>query len=210
VNIFNGKLNLETVTLVPGATDKWDIIATFLDASGIFYALDTQVTDIIYNDGSIINAGVLRYKIIYINQLTDFSLLHARVEWELPGTEPIEPICGFEAFVGRQILGGVFLPSPTLQSLNESFISYTRNIEGWLLSRHTTINRIYNAPYTGDIDGSNIIFVTTDAFIPGTITIKFNGVEITQNTDYTTDGNCIILAIAPTVNDTLVIDFNKA
>ena len=209
MNPFNGKLELQSVSPVPNELNRWDIVASFTDNLGIFYASDTLIDDIVYNDGSPINMGILRYKVIYIDALTDFSTLYARVEWALPNTDFVDPLGGFETFIGRPSLGIVFLPSITIQTISEGFLQYARNIESWLMAKYSYLNRVINGAFTGDQDGSNVVFNINENILPDTLVVRFNGVTVQKDLEYSIDGNNIILLTAPTTEDTLGFDYNK-
>jgi hypothetical protein len=208
MNIFNGRLELQSV--ITDEPTKWTISASFIDNTGFFYATDILLGDIVYNDGTSLGLGLLRYKVVYIDPLTDYSTLYAQIEWALPTTNDIyEPLCGYETIVGRQLLGGVFLPTPAVQNLSDNFIAYARNIESWLASRFSYSNRVYNAPYIGDKDGVNVFFTPIDRFITDTLSVKINGLEIQRNIDYTVEDSTIVLVLAPVDEETMVLDFNK-
>lgn len=209
-NIFTGKLELTMANVVPGELNQWDIVANFVDSSGMFYASDAVINDIIYIDGTLFNYGMLRYKIVYIDPTTSFDTIYCRVIWELANEEPIEPLCGFESIIGRAILGAVFLPSVSIQQLSESFIRYVSNIEAWLAARYSYANRALNAPYIGVKDGENKVFSLVDPFLLDTLKVKFNGMEQRLNIDFTIEGKDITLVTAPHSDDSLVFDCNRS
>lgn len=209
MNIFNGKLELQAVSLVTDTNNQWDIAATFIDMGGAYFATDAQVGDVMYNDGSMAYLGLLRYKIISIDPASDFSSLYARVEWSLSTEEPAEPLCGFETMLGRPSLGAVFLPAPDIQGLSDGFIQYARNIESWLAAKYSYINRVYDAEVYGAIDGVNDTFTPVEAFIPDTLKVKYNGSEQRKGADYSILGGDIKLNFIPAGDDSLVFDFNK-
>ena len=209
MNIFNGKLDLQAANLVAETDNQWDITAIFVDMSGMYFATDSQVGDILYNDGSAAYLGILRYKVISIDPASDFSTLYARVEWSLSTESPTEPLCGFETMLGRPTLGAVFLPAPAVQGLSDGFIQYARNVESWLAAKYSYINRVYGAEFYGAIDGNNTFFTPVERFIPETLKVKYNGVEQRVDFDYTISGGDIVLNFVPTGSDTLVFDFNK-
>lgn len=212
MNIFNGRLDLQSVTPVPDMPSQWDIVASFVDATGTFFATDTIVGDIIYNDVSSMNMGVSRYAVVSIAEWTDFGTLYARVEWAFPMSDAYpytEPYCGFEAMIGRQLLGTVFLPSYSMQGMTENFIQYARNMEAWLGSRYSYINRVYDAVYVGALDGTNQTFTLVDSFISDTLEVKFCGLSLRKGVDYIVEGQAVILDMIPTMDDNLVIDMNK-
>lgn len=209
MNPFNGKLELQSVSPVSNEPNRWDIVASFIDNLGVFYASDTLIDDIVYNDGSPINVGILRYKIVYIDVLTDFSTLYARIEWAMPDTNYVDPLGGFEAFVGRPSLGVVFLPSVTIQTISEGFLQYARNIESWFIAKYSYLNRVINGSFSGDQDGSNVVFNINENILPETLVVKYNGIVIQKDLEYAVDGNNVILITAPTTEDTLGFDYNK-
>ena len=210
MNVFNGVLSIQSVIPVVDQPTQWDIVATFTDYTGFFYASDITISDIVYVDASSINFGLLRYRVIYVDPITDYSTAYIRVEWAIPIlTDLTEPLIGYETIIGRQLLGSAFLPSASSQLVSESFIAYARNLESWLAARYNYTNREYDCEYIGEKDNSNTIFTIVKGFILETLSIKFNGLELKINLDYTVIGMDIILVIPPTIDDTLVIDFNR-
>ncbi len=209
-NVFNGKLELISANQVPGQSTLWDIVANFTDALGVFYANDVMVGDIIYNDGTSINLGLLRYSIVIVDGRTTFSKLYARVTWDFTGNDINEPLCGFEAFIGRALLGTVYLPSTTVQLVSEGFIQYARNVEAWMLAKYSYINRAFNGSYTGVRDGKNTVFTLMDDVLPGTMVFEYNGIEQQLGIDYTICNNIITVRLPPNPQDKLTFDYNRA
>jgi hypothetical protein len=212
MNVFNGKLELLSANPVPGEPTQWDIYGYFTDALGVFYASNIEVGDIIYNDISMLNMGILRYKVIYINTMTNDSEVYCRIEWALPNDDLFntisDPYCGFETIIGRPITGVMFFPSATLQNVSESFLQYAKNVENWLVARGYYNNRLNNAPYDGIIDGENKNFILLNKYIPNTLVVKFNGMTIQEGIDYHVVDETITMNIAPSVTDNLVFDIN--
>ena len=209
-NVFNGKLELISANQVPGQPTLWDIVAKFTDALGIFYANDAIAGDVIYNDGSSINQGLLRYSIVIVDGRTTFSTLYARVTWDFTGNNINDPLCGFETFIGRSLLGTVYLPSTSVQQVSESFIQYARNVEAWMLAKYSYINRSFNGSYSGVRDGVNTVFVLKDNVLPGTMVFEYNGIEQQLGIDYTLCNNVITIRLPPNAQDTLTFDYNRA
>ena len=212
MNIFNGKLDIQASTLVEGASSQWDIDAVYTDALGNYYAMDAKVGDLIYQDMTFMNLGVSRYVVLEIYPETDYSVLKAKMEWALPADgnhEVTEPSVGIESMIGRPIGGSVFLPIASVQGISDSFIDYTQNIESWLNTRLSSNTRIYDAPYIGDIDGFNQVFIMVNDFIQETLHVSLNGLTMKNTVDYTVEFNTLTFFEAPPVDCNLVVDINK-
>jgi hypothetical protein len=216
MNIFNAKLDITAVTPVVNEINKWDIVASFTDNTGVYYATDTIPGDIIYIDGTPYNLGILRYKVTAIDTVqTDFNNLYVTVQWDAY-TEVSEPYTGFETCMGRTVLGSVFLPAPTVQGLSQSFMDYVRNLESTRQSQVSFINRTFNGPYNGARDGFNQVFQIIDSFILETLEVHVNGIRQNMG-DINTDPNDYVLisanevqfTITPTDKDILTFNYNK-
>lgn len=211
MNVFNGRLDLLSVTPVQDEPTQWDVTVNFNDNTGLYYASDMAVGDVIYNDVSSLNMGLSRYRIILIEEGTDFSTANLRVEWALPDDPNFpmsDPYCGYDSIVGRTLLGTVFLPPAAAQGVSEDFIHYARSVELFLSAKYSYNNRVFDAPYHGELDGFNLVFTTVTKFISGTLQVRLSGLTLQLGVDYTVNGNDITLAFPPTSDYNLVVDMN--
>lgn len=179
---------------------------------GLYHATDAKVGDIVYNDLLFTNKGVSRYKIIYIDPMTDMNYLYARIQWSMPALDEMpmtEPWCGQQSFVARVVLGTTFIPSFAVQLLDESFTRYASNVEAWIVSRYSYLNRNVNITYTGVKDGSNCTFILDETPLENTLSVRFNGLEQTLGEDYIIEGRVVDFLMAPTPLDRLTFDLNK-
>jgi len=63
-------------------------------------------------------------------------------------------------------------------------------------------NRIYDAPYTGVVDGTNDTFALTQSFIPTSLEVFLNGLLQKLTKDYTlSNNNSIVFNVAPIVDE---------
>jgi hypothetical protein len=209
-NAFTGKLDVQSADLVPGMTDMWDMTAAFIDMTGACFASDVQVGDIVYNDGTWMSMGLLRYEVIGVDPITDYNTMRIRMQWALPGHDPADPLTGSETAIGRPMLGAVFLPSSSAHQVSESLLQYARNIEVWLAARYSYLNRVFNAPFDGALDGINRKFSLMEGYIRETLTVKFNSMEMLPDVHFQFDGSDVVLPLAPTINDTVVFDYNRS
>lgn len=61
---------------------------------------------------------------------------------------------------------------------------------------------------TGTIDGSNSTFVTANPFVPGTLSVMVNGIELSTPEEYFTTGtNTVVLTNSPIVGDRVLVNY---
>ena len=128
--ILNSCLALET----PG---EYEISANIVDNSGIFFASDSKVGDIIYLNGSPLGELLLRYKVKEIKNNVG-SDLSAIITWDMNDEETIEPPTGIDGIIGEAVneFGTSMISSIFINSCDESVVSAARNYEQKLLSLH--------------------------------------------------------------------------
>ena len=211
-NLFTARLDLNSATLVSATVDTYDIQGTVVDNTGIFYATDVAVGDIIYNDQQSFGLGVCRYKVISINAgSTSGADLTARIKWDITGQDPQDPIPGFGATIGKDAFGATALPSVSTDSVDESFITAIRNVEGMTMASNSYSNRYQGIVMTGTIDGTNTVFSIPGAYIASTVVVYYNGIKLTQgvSADYVLTGvDRITLNFAPKAGQ-ITIDYNS-
>ena len=209
---FSMRLDLTSVILVDGTNDQWDIVGAAVDNSGLYFATDVIVGDIVYSDASIVQLGISRFVILSIDSQTDFFNLYARVQWNIIGQDPTEPFVGVQSFVGRLSFGSVPVPSITVQQLDESFVNAVRNFETIWQAQFSFNNRIYNQPLIGLMNGINTEFDVLMPFIADTVAVYLNGQKLNlgEANDYITLGvDRIILNEAPIPDCVLRVDYNR-
>lgn len=136
MNIFNSRFDLESAS--PNGTDIWDLSGTVVDNSGNFSASDVVVGDIIYNDGSALALGPLRYKITNILSVVG-STISCTVLWDIPGESSQEPVTAAAGCIGRPDSNGVIpITDAMQQSMDTAFANAVRNMESFLLSKRLT------------------------------------------------------------------------
>jgi hypothetical protein len=141
MNLLNANLQITNVspTLQP---DEWEIESDFLDYTGSFSALDVQIGDRIFNDGTLLGNGIYIYRIEQILPGTNFNTLVCRVKWDrqqqppLPNG-PFEPLAFFESAVCSVIYDTATITSFSAQNLSEPFVNAVRNQETIRISRKT-------------------------------------------------------------------------
>jgi hypothetical protein len=171
-NLFTARLDFTRVRRVFNTIDKWDIEGKVIDNMGIFYATDVIPGDIVYNDTQILGVGISRYKVLSTSILTNGADLYARVQWDILGQTIQEPIDTFGALIGRSNFGAIALPSITINSVDESFISAVRNFEALNIAANSFANRILSFELNGLKDNINTVFSIPDAFIPTTVVVN--------------------------------------
>ena len=100
MNLFDGKFDLVDGYYVEENTYK--IQGNYTDNTGTYSSYDVQVGDIIYVDGSMVGAGLLRYKIteLHLEEFYD-AIISATVKWDMiEGIDPVEPFGGMEGIIG--------------------------------------------------------------------------------------------------------------
>jgi hypothetical protein len=146
-NLFNGRLDLNTITPVSGQTNLWDITGTLFEATGQFSAIDAKVGDVIYNDCSILSLGVIRFKIVSIDPSTSGPNLICRIQWDSPEAQPIDwtvndyPISGVMDIIGTvDDIGTMAVTSMTQNFVDEAFVAAVRNAESFRHSLYLSVS----------------------------------------------------------------------
>jgi len=139
MNLLNAKLEITIVspTLQP---DEWEIEGEFLDFTGSFSALDVNVNDRIFNDGTILGNGIYVYRIEQILPGTNFNTLVCRIKWDRQLSlvdGPFEPLAFFESAVCKVTYDGASITSFSAQNLSEPFVNGIRNQESIRMSKKT-------------------------------------------------------------------------
>jgi hypothetical protein len=154
-NVYNSRFDCESSIQMD--TDVWNIEGKVLDATGMYFASDTLLNDIVYIDGSQLGIGPLRYKIISVSYAVGASL-RCSVKWDLAGETPTEPITFTYGCIGRPDNNGVVpIPDAGQQMLDVAFTNSVRNMESILLSKKlnnisTPIGVMYQAQWDVDND----------------------------------------------------------
>jgi hypothetical protein len=156
-SIFNARFDLNSHSQAPGETDIWIVQGNVVDNTGNFSSGNALVGDVIYNDGSAMALGPLRYVVVSI-QSVDGATITAALKWGLEGEDPQEPIDGAAGCIGRPDSNGVItIPEALQQGLDVAFCNSVRNMESVLLSKKlsgvaTPIGVMYQAQYDKDKD----------------------------------------------------------
>lgn len=134
MKFFNAKIiiNYSSALEAPG---EYEISANIIDNSGIFFASDVKVGDIMYLNGSIVGELLLRYKVKEIKEATG-STLSAVVQWDIQDEEAKEPYGSTEGIIGEVIneFGASMIGSIFINSCDESVVSAARSYEQKLIS----------------------------------------------------------------------------
>ena len=210
-NLFTARFDLNSATLVNLTVDTYDIDGTVVDNTGIFYAADVAVGDIIYNDQQSMNMGVGRYRVLSIDSSTSGANLIARVQWDIIGQDPQDPVPGFGATIGKDAFGATALPSINTDTVDESLITAIRNVEGMNMASHSYSNRNQGVVMTGLVDGTNTVFSISGAYIASTVVVYYNGIKLTKgvSADYVLTGvDRVTLNFTPKAGQ-ITIDYNS-
>ena len=210
-NLFTARFDLNSATLVNLTVDTYDIDGTVVDNTGIFYATDVAVGDIIYNDQQSMNMGVGRYRVLSIDSSTSGANLIARVQWDIIGQDPQDPVPGFGATIGKDAFGATALPSINTDTVDESLITAIRNVEGMNMASYSYSNRNQGVVMTGLVDGTNTVFSISGAYIASTVVVYYNGIKLTKgvSADYVLTGvDRVTLNFAPKAGQ-ITIDYNS-
>ena len=135
MNLFDGKFDLTDGYSID--TNVYKIQGNYVDNTGTYSSYDAQVGDIIYLDGSMIGAGLLRYKIteLHLEEYYD-AIISATVEWDMvEGIEPQEPFGGMEGIIGALHSNGLTanITSYNTNGANETVISKAQSYQTMLL-----------------------------------------------------------------------------
>jgi hypothetical protein len=133
---FNAKFTPTACQQV--STYEFDVHANIFDGLGFYSAFDVKVNDLVYLDCfvSISAPGtVSKYVVTQIHNAT-FPEVYCRLQWADNGTviSPDE-VVGTDGFISRATVnrGFAFHASPTVHTIPDYVIQYSRNIESEML-----------------------------------------------------------------------------
>jgi hypothetical protein len=116
------------------STNEFDVAATIFDGIGLFSPADIQVDDIVFLDGAISFSApgtVNKYKVVQVHSFIGMDV-NVRLQWNDVGS-PLDPneISGTAGFISRPSpnRGFAFHASPTLHTIPDHVIQYSRNID---------------------------------------------------------------------------------
>lgn len=134
---------------------------------------------------------------VSINELNDNIVVHI--------SESVEPIQVTIAELGAQ---GVPGPSAYQVAVANGFVGTEPQ---WLASLvPAVVNFVKNEEPTGVFNGSNNVFLAQNDFVPESVEVFLNGMHLKLLSDYNTSGNrTILLNIAPSVGETILINYIK-
>lgn len=138
MNLFDGKFDLVDGCYVDENTYK--IQGNYTDNTGRYSSYDVQVGDIIYVDGSMVGAGLLRYKIseLHFEEFYD-AIISATVKWDMiEGIDPVEPFGGMEGIIGAIHSNGLTanITNLTTNGANEIVINKAQSYQTMLLGNN--------------------------------------------------------------------------
>lgn len=115
-------------------TDEFDVNASMFDGLGLFSPADIQVNDVVFLDGASSFSApgtVNKYKVIQIHSYSGMNV-SLRLQWNDVGAvlDPGE-VVGSAGFISRPSVnrGFAFHASPTLHTIPDYVIQYSRNID---------------------------------------------------------------------------------
>lgn len=135
MNFFNARFDI----IDAGYYDDthYRIVGSIVDNTGVYFAENAQIGDIIYVDGSFLGVPLLRYKIAEINHdETMGAELSALVTWDMiEGNEPQEPFAGMEAIIGGLHSNGLTanITAKDYNVANELLIANANSYQAMLL-----------------------------------------------------------------------------
>lgn len=179
MNLFSAKFSL--VSVISYTLDTWSVTADVIDNMGLFYASDASVNDIVYCDGTDQNLGVRKFRVSEIS-----AAVGARLTCKLTCLDSVAaaPIMGRDAIIGTTVNGIFIMPGRAVQGLNDTFISYVRNVENITIMQ-TIVMQPFNV--VGEPLPFNLttnIATTQFAFLPESVAVYMRGQRLTKDVDF--------------------------
>jgi len=202
MNLFSAKFNL--ISVISYSPDTWSVTADVVDNMGIFYAADASVGDIVYSDGTDQNLGVRKFRVSEISATNG-----ARLICKLTGSDGA-PILGRQAIIGTMQNGVFIMPGRAVQGINDTFISYVRNVESITIMQ-TIIMQAFNV--TGEVltfDLDTNIATPANAFNADSAAVYLRGQRLTKNVDYEVVNGTIHCLYQVSSFDLHTIDYVKS
>lgn len=138
MNYFNGRFDIMEASYHDDTHLK--MVGTIVDNTGVYFASDAKVGDIIYVDGAYVGLSLLRYKITEINtNETSGADLSAIVEWDMPVGDCVEPFAGMDAIIGGLHSNGLTatITPKDYNSANEILVANANSYQSMLLGNNS-------------------------------------------------------------------------
>ena len=192
---FNATLSLVTYNYLSTPGD-YELIADVIDNTTLFYSGNVAPGNVIYMDGSQNGAPALM-KFIVLDVIDNSSppTVTINIRYIIPEGGPFDPI-GASVIGEPNAKGIIQVPDATSQQIPTSLVAAIQNYQMDLLTSSGG-TRIYNAGYTGSVDGVNAIFTPTRNFNPTTLEVYLNGNLQRHDIDYNIVGTTIVFTTIP-------------
>lgn len=139
MKFFNAKFELADVNYL-SEPSQFTLSGKVVDNSGMFFATDAKIGDIIYLNGSFLGEVLLRYKIIEITEASGVNLT-VNVQWDMP-EEVVAPLPYTEGIIGAKIDSSELsmITSIFTNGADELLVSAARSYEQLLMVGETKTN----------------------------------------------------------------------
>jgi len=229
---FNAVFTSSSYTPLDPSGD-FQVTGILSDNTGLFYYGDVAVGNVYYSNGTPVSYPlILIYQVLTVDVVdananpVELSMTVRQTYPDVANNMAYEP--QIEGIIGIPNESGIIqLPDMLTSGLNSDFLNGVRNYQFDLLNQSAltlgsgviapitggtggTSNRIYHAPYIGDIDGLNQTITTTDNFVANSTVVSVNGQRMILNRDYTeTSPNLVNFLFTPQVDDLIIVDLTK-
>lgn len=129
MRLFSARLDIENSMFVD--MNLYQVQATIIENTGMYFADEVKVGDIVYASGIMYGADIYRYQVSKINS-TIGSKIDVELTWDMPFSdmEPMDPM-GLEAIIGARHIGAntANIVDYTINAANEKLIADARNYQ---------------------------------------------------------------------------------
>lgn len=193
MRLFSARLDINSYSDLGDGV--YEIDSYVIDNTGMYYASDVAVGDIVYVSGLDYGYDVLRYQVSKINSAKGANLI-AEVTWDMPYVEfePIEPFS--DAIIGARHLSSTTanIVDTSINLANEKLVADARNYQQIL----TNTNIMTNSSSTPD---KAFVFEQSD---PANIWTIEHGMEKHPSVSIVDDEGCLIMGDVKYVDTNIV------
>jgi len=208
---FNAVLSVIGYTPLD-SNGNYQMVVQITDNTSTFYSGNAAVGAVIFLDGSANGEpALIKYIITEIIDVSEPPNATFNCFQSDPVGGPFDPVGQYAVIGDPDAAGFIQVPDWSVQQYEPSLYTNILNFQTDMISTALASatgggsgasNRIYDAPYTGVVDGTNDTFALTQSFIPTSLEVFLNGLLQELTKDYTlSNNNSIVFNVAPIVDE---------
>lgn len=190
------------ISAISYTLDTWNVIADIVDNTGVFYAVDAQIGDIVYCKGT----SLKKFSITEISAVSGARFLGKLASLD---TIPVAPSITDTASIGAVVNGMYTMPDGTVQGIDATFITAVKAVENTnLLQAIGATLYVYGEEVLFDIDTNKA--QTAYPAIPKSVALYLRGQRLTMGIDYRILSGQIEQLSQVDSTDTYTVDYTRS